>query len=215
MGKFRNMITLKDPEPGNTQGGFGSIVAIHKGYVVVGNENGKSPDTGSVHVFKKSGTGFSYLQTLAAPDGEDGDFFGKSVAISDGYIVVGDNTDNGSFNNEGSVYVYRFERGEFRHHQHIQNPDNEYFGKSVAISDGYIVVGNDENSGNHGSVYVYRLEKGEFRHHQKIQNPDKGSSDGDYFGNSVAISDGRIVVGAPEDVSTGSPGTAYIYSYGY
>ena len=331
MGKFRNMITLKDPESGNTQFGFGVSVAIHNGYVVVGNNLGKSPDTGSVHVFKKSGMGFSYLQTLAAPDGEEDESFGQSVAIHDGRIVVGSpgnnsvyvyrlergefrylqkipNPDGGSENDifgfsvaihdgyivvgaidnnfSGSVYVYRLERGEFKHHQKIQNPDgsptNDQFGISVSIRDGYIVIGApDDNSSNlgsfdgEGSVYVYRLERGEFKHHQKIpnpdgspggdrfgiyvaihdgyivvgtpndnssspgvfvgegsvyvfrlergefrhlqkiQNPDKGSPVGDLFGTSVAIHEGRIVVGAPENNSTSSPGNAYIYSYGY
>ena len=216
MGKFRNPITLKDPEPGNEENGFGTSVAIHNGYVVVGNENGKSSDTGSVHVFKKSGMGFSYLQTLAAPDGEDGDYFGRSVAIHDGFIVVGAYSDNNPTNNEGSVYVYRLDRGEFRLHQKIPNPDgeaNDFFGNSVAISDGYIVVGaygDNVPTNDEGSVYVYRLDRGEFRLHQKIPNPD--GEDSDRFGFSVAISDGFIVVGAYRDNNpTNNEGSVYVY----
>ena len=163
MGKFRNLITLKDPEPGNEQNGFGGSVAIHNGYAVVGNDLGKSPDTGSVHIFKKSGMGFSYLQTLAAPEGEDGDYFGDSVAIHDGYIVVGARGDDVPYDEEGSVYVYHLDGGKFRNPQKLESPDKEtdgQFGFSVAIHDGRVVVGQPYNqsiggSSKQGSAYIF------------------------------------------------------------
>ena len=94
-------------------------VAISGGTVVV---SGAVPRSGSVYAFeKKDGT---WLQTqtkkLVAPDAAEDDYFGHSVAISGGTIVVGaepslpdhvsflprDDDDRPPDSNSGSAYVY-------------------------------------------------------------------------------------------------------------
>ena len=220
-GEFRLLQDIKSPnrDHNNSDDNFGEIVAIHNGYIVIGAPYDDHPatgddDYGSVYVYRLERGEFRLLQHIKNPDkgSPDDDRFGISVAISDGYIVVGAPLDNVPTNNEGSVYVYRLERGEFRLLQHIKNPEPETrdnFGFSVAIHDGFIVVGNNDNSANSGSGYVFRLERGEFRLLQHIKNPDKGSPENDYFGSSVAISDGFIVVGAGGDNDVS--GSVYVY----
>ena len=213
MGKFKNPQTITSDHP--DQEDFGYSVAIHNGYVVVGDpyKDGGSRNQGEVHVYRLERGEFRLLQKIQNPDGSpEDDAFGFSVAIHDGFIVVGTPYDNSV---SGSVYVYRLERGEFRHLQRIQNPDGsldeDEFGHSVAIHDGFIVVGAYGDNDYTGSVYVYRLERGEFRLLQHIPNPD-GNPGGDYFGHSVAIRDGYIVVGAYNDnVPTNKEGSVYIY----
>jgi len=76
--------------------------------------------------------------------------------------------------------------------------DGDLFGRSVAVSDEIIVVGapgDDDKGSNSGSVYVFELnEERNWYQRQKLT-----ASDGTYFdefGNSVAVHDKIIVVGA-------------------
>jgi len=84
------------------------------------------------------------------------------------------------------------------------------FGWSVAVGSGRIVVGayaDDDNGYDSGSAYIFDLDGNEL---DKITASDAASSD--YFGRSVAVGSGRIVVGAYGDDDNGSnSGSAYIY----
>jgi len=88
--------------------------------------------------------------------------------------------------------------------------DDEYLGKSVAISKSKIVVGafydvNDENS-EPKNVYVYDLDG---TNEIKLTPPDESINN--HFGYSVAVSDSKIVIGAYGDDEDSIPGSAYVY----
>lgn len=111
------------------------------------------------------------------------------------------------------------------------------FGKSVAMSDQYLIVGTPNNSKNHynvadaanaGAAYVYRrvstLSPPVWEFEQKIRGAGSdgsgynGSVAGDNFGSAVAISGDLIAVGAPNqsyDANGGSvtanAGAAYVF----
>ena len=84
-------------------------------------------------------------------------------------------------------------------------------GASVAVEGNYAVVGvpgDDISNGDDGVVKVYHLPTGMLLH--TLINPSPGSND--QFGNAVAISGTRVVVGAFYDSSSGEEnGRAYIY----
>jgi len=61
---------------------------------------------------------------------------------------------------------------------------------------------------NAGIAYIFNAETGALLH--TLQNPSQGSTEGDRFGNSVAISDTYAVVGASRDES--NSGAAYIFN---
>ena len=90
---------------------------------------------------------------------------------------------------------------------------SDLFGVSVATSDTKIVVGayHDDNAGGSdaGSAYIFNTDGS---YVTKITAPDGAATD--YFGYSVAISDTRIVVGAPsDDNATGTAsGAIYIFN---
>ena len=110
------------------------------------------------------------MKKLTAKDGAYGDFFGISVAISDGTIVVGAHNDDDKGPNSGSAYV--FEKSDssdattWTQAAKLTADDgaaSDYFGVSVAISDGTIVVGayldDDKYKGpNSGSAYVFDVK---------------------------------------------------------
>ena len=152
-----------------------------------------------------------FLAKITAPDGAASDYFGNSVAISDTKIVVGaqrGDTPGGA--DAGSAYIFNTD-GTYV--TKITAPDgaaSDYFGNSVAISDTKIVVGaylDDDRGSDSGSAYIFKTDG---TYVTKITAPDGAAYD--YFGNSVAISDTKIVVGARYDDDRGSDsGSAYIY----
>ena len=80
----------------------------------------------------------------------------------------------------------------------------DWFGISVAISDGIAVVGareDDDNGSSSGSAYVFEMissgNSSSWAQVAKLTADDGAAND--RLGVSVAISDGIIVVGAPWD----------------
>ena len=89
---------------------------------------------------------------------------------------------------------------------------DDRFGFSVAIDGDYAIIGanleDDAGGIDAGKAYIYNVTTGTLVHTLD------GTSGGDYFGNSVAISGDRAIVGAwKEDDDFGSTsGKAYIYN---
>ena len=92
---------------------FGWSVAISDGTIVVGayGDDDKGSDSGSVYLFEKSSSGdassFAQVAKLTADDGAKYDQFGRSVAISDGTIVVGAYGDDDKGSRSGSAYLFQ------------------------------------------------------------------------------------------------------------
>ena len=209
---------------------FGASVVISDGTIVVGayNDDDKGSNSGSAYVFEKSdssdATSWTQVVKLTAKDGAANDKFGFSVAISDGTIVVGAYGDDDKGSASGSAYV--FEKSDssdatsWTQAAKLTADDgavDDYFGRSVAISDGTIVVGanaDDDKGSYSGSAYVFEMSDSSdatsWTQAAKLTADDGAASDS--FGNSVAISDGTIVVGAYNDDDKGSnSGSAYVF----
>ena len=152
---------------------------------------------------------------LTASDAEDGDQFGRAVAMTNNVLVISSN-----FNPDGSVYVYRFDtsQGAWLQETQLSGSDTESgdgYGASVAVAGDIIVVGaplDDDNGGASGSAYVYRFEGGEWIEEQKLTASDATTND--WFGISVSIDGESIAVGAFQRYPLGTrPGAAYVYTY--
>jgi len=87
---------------------FGFAVAIGGNNVIVGayRDDDKGDDSGSAYVFTRSGTTWTQQQKLTADDGEAGNKFGYSVAISGINVIIGANKDNDKGGDSGSAYVF-------------------------------------------------------------------------------------------------------------
>ena len=87
---------------------FGESVSINGDYAVVGaildDDNGES--SGSAYIFKRDRTSWSEQAKLVASDGAEGDYFGGSVSISDGYVITGAYRDDDNGSDSGSAYVF-------------------------------------------------------------------------------------------------------------
>jgi len=206
---------------GVVQDQFGGGVAIDGNWAVVGahyhDEIGSN--AGTAYIFKYENGAWYQHSKLLAFDGYANDRFGKSVAIDGNTIVVGaDEKTYNQLGRAGAAYIYDFDGTNWNFAQKITAPNpasSDYFGFSLDISDGYIVVGaryDDELGTNAGAAYVYKRINGSWLFEEKLL-PSDGSS-GDYFGYDVAIDQNNVIVGAhrnSEILSHG--GAAYIYTF--
>ena len=206
-------LTASDPENGDL---FGYSVAISGELAIVGafQEDGAGGNArGAAYVFDLS-TG-QQLAKLNASDAEDGDLFGYSVAISGDLAIVGAFQEDGagaSGANRGAAYVFDLSTGrQIRKLTASDAEDGDFFGGAVAIEGKLAIVsapledGEGGAGANRGAAYVFDLSTGQ----QLAKLTASDAANGDVFGNSVALSGRRALVGAP--IKNGKEGAAYVY----
>jgi hypothetical protein len=184
---------------------FGRSVAISGTTAIVGTS------LGSAYLFDTT-TGAQIFK-LTAGDAVAGDWFGWSVAISGTTAIVGASQDDDNGTDSGSVYLFDTTTGnQLFKLTASDGAEFDYFGRSVAISGTTAIIGAEydaDNGADSGSAYLFDTTTG-------AQLAKLTASDGaanDYFGQSVAIFDDIIMVGARKDDDNGSDsGSAYIYS---
>ena len=184
---------------------FGNTVAISGDIIAVGSmhdENENGYDGGSVYLFTSKG---DFISKFIAPDGNEYDAFGSSVALSKDVIVVGSYY---SSNIQGSAYVFTI-FGEFL--TKLEAFDREpldHFGWNVAVHGDNIIIGAYGDESYKGSAYIYNLD-GAFI--KKIVAPD---GEANYlFGMTVAISDHVIAVGSPYDDNENGADAGSVYLF--
>jgi hypothetical protein len=201
---------------------FGRSVGITDTYAIVGayyEDDAGGNESGKAYIYNVS-TG-ALLYTLDNPNAygtSAADNFGNSVAISDTYAIVGAHYEaDAGGTRSGKAYIYNVSTGALL--QTLDNPNpygtslNDFFGAYVAITDTYAIVGATGEEDFSGKVYIYNVSTGALLH--TLNNPNAyGTSAGDYFGVSVAISGNYVIVGAyhEEDAGGNDSGKAYIYN---
>ena len=197
---------LQDPN-GLDNNDFGKSVSISDDICTIGapQDNDSGDNSGAAYIFRFNGDynepNWIEDQKLIASDGTDFDYFGSSVSIDDDVCIVG----TGSELTAGSAYIFR-NNGDQSDPNWIQEQKllpsdgdpNNHFGSSVSLSDGVCVVGadgDDDNGQDSGSAYVFRYNGIDWIQTDKLTAFD-GETD-DFFGTTVSIDTGNIVVGAP------------------
>ncbi|WP_159931184.1 hypothetical protein [Oceanicoccus sp. KOV_DT_Chl] len=210
---------------------FGYSVSIDGSTLVVGAREGEVDGlaVGVAYVFTEVDGVWSEQQKLFAPDGEEWDFFGYSVAIDDDRIVVGAYGADDRYASAGAVYVFARDGNSWSMQTKLLASDAEYsgnFGQVVAIHNSTIVVGAASTNYNDyegatpaqvyngaGAVYIFAQQHGHWKQQAKLIAYDARSDDG--FGSSLAIENNVLAVGVPakykEDDYT-RRGAVYIYS---
>ncbi len=210
---------------------FGHSVAISGNTMVVGawadDDNGSF--SGAAYIFDRphSTSQWNEFKKIRAFDGELGDNFGWSVAISGDTVVVGARSDdNNSGIDSGAAYIYDRNKdgpnnwGLVRKRKASDGAADDKFGWSVAISGDTVVVGanrDNDNGDESGSAYIFGRDQGGPNNWGEVQKmlPSDGAAD-DEFGFSVATSGNTVVVGSPyndndaDDTPTNN-GAAYVY----
>ncbi|MRR11743.1 hypothetical protein EG835_04595, partial [bacterium] len=185
-----------------------------------------NPDAGAVYVYKWSGTAWVLEgadHITAMPQSPD-DHFGASVAIDNGYIAVGCPEGDDAGTNEGEVWVYRWSSPNWLLDGVVTCPTGSTghaLGSSIDIdaTGDLIIAAGAFQAGvdgwvNCGAVCTFDHDTGSWTHHDTLYAPPDRRADGAWFGYDVAISDRRIIVGAPGKSSGGADlaGEAYTYT---
>jgi outer membrane protein assembly factor BamB len=177
---------------------FGSSVAISGNRAIVGSIGG----AGAAYLFDVT-TG-QELFKLTASDAVVGDRFGSSVAINGNTAIIAAVADE---NFSGSAYLFDMTTGQelFKLTASDAGPA-EYFAHSVGISGNLAIVGafgaHDGRAGSGGAAYVFDVTTGQEVFKLFAPDPAAGT-----FGQSVAISGNKALVGSP---LIGS-GSAYVF----
>jgi hypothetical protein len=201
---------------------FGNSVAISGDYAIMGayleNLDGIS-NAGAAYVF-----GVSDWDTgtkITASDKAADDYFGRSVAISGDYAIMGAfGEDPDGITDAGSAYIFhRTGTNTWDAGFKITASDkgaSDSFGYSVAISGDYAIVGafveDPDGITDAGAAYIFhRTGTNTWDAGFKITASDKAI--GDNFGFSVAISGDYAIVGAYYEDPDGlnAAGAAYIF----
>jgi hypothetical protein len=138
--------------------------------VVVGahRNDDAGTDSGSAYIFKRDGDAWNEQAKITASDGAADDNFGRNVAISGEYVVVGAHGNDDAGSASGSAYIFKRNETGWTEQAKITASDgaaNDYFGGSVAISGDLAVVGanGDDDAGSYsGSAYIYDIWIGIF-----------------------------------------------------
>ena len=200
------------PSDGASDDRFGFSVAISGDTAIVGalNNDDNGTDSGSAYLFDTT-TGTQLVKLLPS-DGAEHDDFGFSVGISGNTAIVGAYRDDDNGIESGSAYLFDATTGTQR--AKLLPSDGaagDFFGYSVAISGNTAIVGaryDDDNGSDSGSAYLFDIVSGA----QIAKLLPSDGAIGDYFGDSVALSNNTAIIGAHRDDDNGlKSGSAYLF----
>lgn len=142
---------------------FGYPVVVKDAMVLVGAGlgDGKTSDSGALYTFGQGLSGWTQQSKLTAADGEKGDDFGWSAAVSGSTAVVGAHLHNARGRHSGTAYVFTRRGTEWAALARLIGNDTgrtDRFGWSVDVEGDLVVVGaflDDDGGPQSGSVYVF------------------------------------------------------------
>ena len=207
-------------EPMFAEDTLGGNVALKNDFAMLGAmlRDDKGKDSGAVVFFERQSTNWVQKQILTAPDGQAGDAFGQSIALTDTHLVIGSPKKDALGKDSGAAYIYQRKNGVWRYQTTITASDGvagDLFGISVAIDGNTILVGadlHDKTAENAGAVYAYVLDKTGWKQEAKLMASDGGHTD--IFGVRVAISGNTALISARRDDVDGigtDAGSAYLF----
>lgn len=201
------------PEVSSSQDRFGQdACAIWDKQVIIGDWMNVNQECGAAHIFKFEGdTTWRQTAMLKPIDYNNVESFGKAVDIFKTTTVVGAG---------GAVYIFtKTDDGTWKQTQKLKTPtDAEGFGNNVVIDGDFIVVSAEwediAGKKNMGAVYVYKKQTNEsWSLLEKITLQSDKTQEEVEFGNSIAINNNRILIGAANENmgEVRGAGAAYLY----
>jgi len=222
-----SQLTASDPE---AYSNFGSSVALSGTRLVVGanTKNTTEPCSGKVYVYDWDTVTAMYVEVsqLTASDPEAYGIFGSAITVSSSgrRLAVGMPYGNSVTGSTGKVYVYCWDVVTSAYLEvciiiSSNARNNGRFGYSVALShDGTrLLVGTssvDTTIYDIGTVYVYDWDtiRDVYVEVSRLSASDAQARDN--FGSSLAVTGGRLVVGAYlEDPAAIDGGKVYVYNW--
>jgi hypothetical protein len=203
------------PSGGVTGDFFGFSVAVSGDTVLASAVGtaiaGHGVKSGAVFEFVRSGATWPQVAKFTGADSGPGAAFGWDVALAGNAAVIG--APQNSPLNPGAAYVFTKTGTGFAQRAKLVPPDSQagdLFGRSVALSGRTAMVGapgccafNPGEGEFRGAAYTFVHAGGRWVNRAKLTARDgkafvlDTSQQGDTFGESVALTDGIAVIGAP------------------
>lgn len=205
-----SLVTKLKAADGSSGDRLGGSVSIGSGFVLVGCRMADLPgkaDAGAVYMYSLKSGFWNQTGKLTARDSSAGAWFGESLAIDGGNVIIG--SPNAS---DGRGAAYHFVRGSSTCAQKAVLKANDAqpgdgFGAAVAISGGRAFIGAPQRNSLRGAVYSFELAGSIWLQIQTLTHASGAM--GDLFGDSVVLDFPRAVVGAPGRDS--AAGAAYVF----
>ena len=207
------------PDEGANFQTFGVSVAIDSEVAAVGARTYFS--LGAGYTFAKAylfNTTTGELLNTLQPDilnynGDLGGHFADCMDMENGLIAVGTPFRSVVFDHSGAAYVFDVTTGaQLSFITPDDGHDQDNFGISIALSEGYLAIGShedDDNGFSSGSAYVFEAESGQ-------QITKIIASDGqnfDLLGSSISFDSGTVAVGAKtQDANGEDSGAVYLFN---
>lgn len=182
---------------------FGCAVAIDGDTILVGasqTDTDTTIEAGAVYVFVRVGNAWTQQAKLQAPDTTYGDRFGEAVAFTGDTAVIGAPGNIGLGNDSGAAYVYVRSDATWSLETKLVPSASDAgaaFGRSVTTDGNTIIIGAPAGAGAaySGAAYVFSRSGTTWTQADKLVATD--ATDGDLFGDAVALEGNRVLVGAP------------------
>lgn len=194
---------------------FGYVVDVDGDTVAVGaplDNLTSGQDAGSVYMFTRTGTSWSFTQKLRASDGTYPDHFGWSLDLEGDRIAIGARQENSHGPHSGSVYVFERSGGTWLETAKLIASDGaaqDQFGGSVALSGDTVAVG-ALSAGPSGAVYVFTGGGSSWVEEAILTGSDSAPGD---FMHKVALEGDTLLAGAPgHDAGGDDRGAAYVFT---
>jgi hypothetical protein len=161
---------------------------------------------------------FAEQNIILVDDGKAGDSFGYGVAIDGTTLLVGAfKADIDGVTDAGAAYVYVLgEEGWRQQAKLVAQPAfaEDTLGGKVALNNNVAMLGvsrRDDKGTDSGAVISFERESNAWKQNQIFTAPD--AKPGDAFGQSIALTENFLVIGAPRSDALGNDaGAAYIYN---
>jgi hypothetical protein len=160
---------------------------------------------------------FAKQDIVLAKDGKAEDYFGYSAAIDGNTILVGAyKVDINEAEDAGAAYVYVLNDDRWK--QQAKLVAKPFFAKdtlggNVALKGDIAMLGamrRGDKGKDSGAVVFFERHLNKWEQRQIITGPDTQA--GDAFGQTIALTDSHLVIGAPRNDALGhDSGAAYIY----
>ena len=189
--------------------GFGTALALDGNRLVVGRPATVSgfpmpaAEGGAVHIFAPDGGDWTEAEVVRPGVSAVGDAFGQALALDGDWMAVGAPAADGS---RGAVHLFRRGSGGWTESARLQPQElgeGSRFGRALALQ-GDILVASAPGEGSPGEVRVFRRSGESWSEEARLTGA--GAAAADHFGTSLALDNGRLVVGAPGPVTPGAPG---------
>ena len=197
---------------------FGTAVDISKNLAIVGarQDDDAGRNSGAAYLFERRKEDWIQQAKLVPSDGQTGDVFGYSVAISQETCIIGAYGDDDAAPEGGAAYIFVQSGINWIQQTKLIANDTrslDHFGATVAIDGNTAIVGahgRDETGLDSGAAYIFVRNGTAWTQQAKLTVND--GLEGDRFGFSASISGDTAIIGAPGHDAIGiDTGAAYLF----